>query len=109
MDILTGTERADFIQGLIDAATFLATNPDVPVSTYSTTHIWYFAGRADTAEGREKVDGAAALIGCGAAIDHGDYAAQRQFSPVPGAVVYRATAIGAASAKAAAEIGEAAA
>ncbi|MFC4591837.1 hypothetical protein [Sphaerisporangium corydalis] len=76
--------RTAFITGLRHLATFLETNPDVPVPRFSTT-IGYFPERSADAEMCAEIDRIAAL--CGTKIDsgalaHDHYSTALHFGPV---------------------------
>jgi hypothetical protein len=75
------TQRAKFINGLRDLASFLDTNPGFPVPSYGSTVHVFPEGLTD-AERRAAVDRLAALMGTTAHDDNGHYKAVAQFGPV---------------------------
>ena len=82
------TERAALISGSRGLADYLESNPEVPVSRYST--VYAFPSNGDWAEMCAEIDAVAARVGVTACETGGaHYVATRSFGPVQ----YRAVAI----------------
>ena len=81
------TERAALINGFRGLADYLESNPEVPVSSYST--VYAFPPNGDWAEMCAEIDAVAARLGVTADVTGGHYVVTRSFGPVE----YRAVAI----------------
>lgn len=80
-------QRARLIAGLLDLATFLQANPDVPVPQH--TDVLVFPSDGTDAERRAEIDAIATRIGAETQTVCGHYIATRRFGPVE----YRAVVI----------------